>query len=355
MISRRAVFVAFLAVLLSGPVFGKEAPPTGMVAASAGTELYLIDPATGVARAVEVGRVAWLFPAPGGILFAPDLTRGRTTVVDLRNQSVTGQLDGVTMPHFGEASDRYVVVAGKVLIVSWPGRALLGEVEAEIRHPWQVIILPGELHVLVLERRHDGRGEVRLWLVDLLERRVIRKIDLDPETRSMVMIPSLGILALAEGSKGVRMLAGGSFETVAVIPCAGSAEGAAAGGSWGKTLVVAVATEGGGRLDRYKLKVKKGELTWKPQKGVSLEAPPVRLAGSPSGLSVAVALENGRIGIAGMDKGPEVASVALPLPPRDLIWCDPGRRGPPVPHWSTNSDGTYSNAPTPSLHPTPRR
>lgn len=345
---------AVLVILsLSGPALAKKDPPAGIVAASAGTRLFLVNPATGAAKALEVGKVAWLFPAPGGILFAPDLTRGRTTVVDLRNQSVTGRLDGVTMPHFGEATDRYIVVAGKILLVSWPGRALLGEVPAEIRHPWQVIVLPGDLQLLVLERRHDGRGGVRLWLVDLLERRVIRKIDLDPEVRSMVPVPALGMLALAEGPKGVHMLAGGSFETVAVIPVAGSAEGVAAGGSSGRTLAVAVADGPGGRLERHRLRSRKGELTWKSWESLALPAPPVLVAGSPDGAWVAVALGDGHLGIAGMKEGPEVASAQLPSAPRDLVWCDPGRRGPPAPHWSVQDDGTYSTAPTPSLHPTP--
>ncbi len=349
----RVLPAVLITLVLSGPALAKKDPPAGIVAASAGTRLFLVNPATGAAKGLEVGKVAWLFPAPGGILFAPDLTRGVTTVVDLRNQAVTGRLDGVTMPHFGEATDRYLVVAGKVLLVSWPGRALLGEVPAEIRHPWQVIVLPGDLQVLVLERRHDGRGGVRLWLVDLLERRVIRKIDLDPEVRSMVMVPALGMLALAEGPKGVHMLAGGSFETVAVIPFAGSVEGVAAGGSSGRRLAVAVADGAGGRLERYRLKVKKGELTWKAWEGLGLESPPTLLAGSSDGAFVAMALRNGRLGIAAIREGPEVASAQLPSAPRDLVWCDPGRRGPPIPHWSINNDGTYSNAPTPSLHPTP--
>jgi len=351
---RQVVFAVVLAVALAGPATAKEDPPTGILAASAGEKLFLINPATGVAKSLEVGMVAWLFPAPGGILFAPDLTRGRTTVVDLRKQVVTGRLDGVTMPHFGEAPDRYIVVAGKVLVVSWPGRTLLGEVPAEIRHPWQVILLPGDLQMLVLERRHDGQGGVRLWFVDLLDRRVVRKADLDPGVRSMTMVPALGMLALAGGAGGVRMLAGGSFEPVAVIPCGGSVEGVAAGGTWGKKLLtVAVATEGGGRLERFRLKLKKGELTWKVQKGLDLEAPPVALAASPLRLWVAVALKTGRIAIAGLEEGEEVASAVLPEAPRDLVWCEPGIPGPLVVPWTVDSDGTYSTEPTPSLHSTP--
>jgi len=346
---------AFLLLLIIVPgAWGKEHPPGGLVAASAGTGVYLVNPVTGATRGLEAGRVAWLFPAPGGLLFAPDLTRGRTAVVDLRNQSLRGELDGVTMPHFGEAPDRYITVAGKVLVLSWPGRARLGVVEAEIHDPWQVIVLPGDLQILILERRHDGRGGVRLWLVDLLEKRVVRKLELDPRVRSMTLAPGLGMLALAGGEGGVRLLAGGSFQQVAVIPCGGSVEGVAAGGKWGKTLLtVAVATPEGGRLVRFRLKEKKGELTWKEEKGLTLEAAPVALASSPSHRWVAFALRTGRIGIAGLEAGDEVASATLPAAPRDLVWCDPGRRGPPLPHWSVNNDGSYSNTPAPSLHPTP--
>ncbi|HHQ49474.1 MAG TPA: hypothetical protein ENK19_11405 [Acidobacteria bacterium] len=352
---RRIVsIVVVLFTVVSASVLAKQDPPDGMVAASAGTGLYLVDPASGASKRLEVGRVAWLFPAPGGLLFAPDLTRGRTTVADLRSQNIRTVLDGITMPHFGEASDRYVSVAGKVLLLSWPGRARLEVVEAEIHHPWQVIVLPGDLEVLVLERRHDGRGAVRLWLVNLLEDRVVRTVELDPGVRSMALVPELGMLALAAGDEGVQLVAGGSFQPVAEIRCGGSVAGVAAGGEWGKKLLtMAVATANGGRLVRYRLKEKKGELTWKEEKGLELPAAPVALVASPSRRWVAFALSTGHLGIAGLRDGPEVASATLPEAPRDLVWCDPGRRGPSIPHWSVSSEGAYSTEPTPSLHYTP--
>ena len=38
-------------------------------------------------RPLTTGPVAWLFPAPGGVLFAPDLVHGSTAVIDLRTQT----------------------------------------------------------------------------------------------------------------------------------------------------------------------------------------------------------------------------------------------------------------------------
>ena len=53
--------------------------------------------------------------------------------------------------------DRYVVVAGDVLMVSYPDRAVLGTVEAEIDYPWQVVMISDSV-LLVLERGPVGEG-----------------------------------------------------------------------------------------------------------------------------------------------------------------------------------------------------
>jgi len=84
----------------------KVSPPYGVLGASVGDEVVLVSPITGHAKPLRTGPVAWLFPAPGGILFAPDLVNGKTTVIDLRSLTVRETIPGVTMPRFGSASDR---------------------------------------------------------------------------------------------------------------------------------------------------------------------------------------------------------------------------------------------------------
>ena len=116
-IFRRAfVFLLVLALGLSAVWAKKESPPVGLVAVSSGDVVVLADPAFGNTRSIQTGPVAWLFPAPGGTLFAPDLVHGKTTVVDLLSMSARDVIDGVTMPHFGSFPDRYVVLGRRLLI-----------------------------------------------------------------------------------------------------------------------------------------------------------------------------------------------------------------------------------------------
>ena len=65
-----------------------------------------------------------------------------------------------------------------------------------------------------------------------------------------------------------------------------------------------------------------------------LEATPVRVAPSPGGNYVAVALEGGAVTIVDVGERKAIATGALPGTPRDLRWCDPTREGPMVADWS---------------------
>ena len=169
----RPISIALATVLFISGAVAKEKPPLGILAASAGDEVFLVDPTTGNIRSISAGPVAWLFPAPGGILFAPDLVNSRTTVVDLRTLSLRETIPGVTMPRFGTLADRYLVLAQQLLVMSYPDRALMNRFEIPFESPWQVEILAGNTVLLVLERLPQGGGEVRLTAVNLGEGRLV--------------------------------------------------------------------------------------------------------------------------------------------------------------------------------------
>jgi hypothetical protein len=140
-------------LLTAAAVQARGGPPTGVIAVSAGSRVSVVDPATGKAARFETGPVGWLYPGPGGRLFAPDLVHGKTVVIDLHRRRVVETLSGVTMPRFDrEVPDRYLEVAGDVFVFSFPERALLAKVPAKITRPWQVAVSRDWTTILVLER-----------------------------------------------------------------------------------------------------------------------------------------------------------------------------------------------------------
>ncbi len=72
----------------------KEIPP-GVIAASVGEVVILADPDRAWKVEFDAGTVGWLFPAPSGIVFAPDLVRGKTTVLDVRSRRVLDRFDNL--------------------------------------------------------------------------------------------------------------------------------------------------------------------------------------------------------------------------------------------------------------------
>ena len=103
----------------------------------------------------------------------------------------------------------------------------------------------------------------------------------------------------------------------------------------GKILATAVATpEGAGILELALFKSTKKGIKLDKEHTIALPASPVRIAGSPSGDRVAVALNDSTIAIVDIDKRKIVATVELPGIPRDLRWCDLTREGPMIPEWS---------------------
>jgi DNA-binding beta-propeller fold protein YncE len=328
---------AFLAALLLAtlPAAAKEEPPTGVLAASVGNLVVLADPNGGRTVELDCGTVGWLFPAPGGILFAPDVIANRTTVINVRSLTVVDHIDGLTMPHFGESPDRYIAIAGEVVMVSHPDRAVMARIPAEIHNPWQVIIAPDDAAMLALERLPDGSTGVHITTVNLITRQVVYRRPVADGVIHMALSPQLGLVALADNvSNRIRLAEPATLTPMADHPTAGQPNDVAFAGG-GKTLVTALATgDEGGALELALFKQTKKGLKLHKQRVVPLSAAPVRIALSPGGKRVAVALDGGAVEIVDIDARKIVATTELPGTPRDLQWCDLTREGPMTPEWS---------------------
>lgn len=321
---------------LVAPVAARDAgTPTGVMAASVGDTVVLADPATGATRSLEAGRVAWLFPAPGGVLFAPDLVHGSTAVIDLRTQTAGEPLAGVTMPRFGQLADRYVVVSSRVLVVSYPERALMNRFEFGFERPWQVVVAADNSVLLVLEREPEGEGGAVFSAVNLGDGRLVYRRPLEGDVRHFALSPTLGVVAFADRALGGVVLAEPSdLARQAVFDAAARPEDLAFGGD-GSTLTVAAANDAGGTLHIWKLARKKeGPIEIRKGWQLALAAAPLRLAASPDGRFVAVATADGRVQVVDVAARLPGRSIELGAPPRDLVWCDPTIPGPSLPVWS---------------------
>ena len=343
-LTSRIVTLASVLILCSPVNAGKDKLPVGIVAASAGDGVIMVDPTTGDSRSIPAGPVAWLFPAPGGILFAPDLVNSRTTVLDLRNLSARDPIPGVTMPHFGTLPDRYLVLAKKLLVMSYPERALMNSFEISFDHPWQVAVLANNSILLVLERMPDEGGEASLTAVNLGEGRLVYRRPLEGDVRHFALSVTLGVMALAqaEGNQ-VIMVDPATLTPAAVFPIAGKPVDLVFAED-DSTLVIAVERpDGGGEILIWKIKLDKKEgLQKKKEWIVPLAASPVRLACSPDGRHVAAGLTSGELQIVELENRIVVASTDLLTAPRDVVWCDPSIDGPLLPDWSDDDAPTLN-------------
>lgn len=332
-----------IALMICLPIAAaKDDPPVGIVAASAGNEVVMVDPTTGDSRSVPAGPVAWLFPAPGGILFAPDLVNSRTTVLDLRNLSVREPLPGVTMPHFGTLSDRYLVLAKQLLVMSYPERALMNRFEISFEHPWQVAVLADNTVLMVLERLPDAGSEASLTAVNLGEGRLVYRRPLAGDIRHFALSVTLGVMALAEaGGNQVIMVDPATLTPAAVFPIGGKPVDLVFAED-GSILVIAVELpDGGGEVLIWKIdRHKKEGLRKKKEWTVPLATTPLRLAVSPDGRHVAAGLTSGELQIVGLKNRIVIATADLRAAPRDVVWCDPSIEGPLLPDWSDDDAPT---------------
>jgi DNA-binding beta-propeller fold protein YncE len=314
----------------------EKGPPMGILAASTGNQVTIVDPATGNSTGFSSGPVAWLFPAPGGVLFAPDLVHSRTTVIDLRSLTVQELISGVTMPHFGQLTDRYLVLSNQLLVMSYPERALINRFEIGFEHPWQVAVVADDTVLFVLERSPEGDGDASLTAVNLSEGRLVFRRPLGGDVRRFALSFSLGLMALAAAdTQSVLLVDPATLAPISAFPIEGKPVDVAfaAGGS---TLLTAVQrNDGAGEILIWELKrEKKKGLRRKKEWTVPLETAPIRLATSPDERHVAAALESAQLQVVELKGRVQVMSVGLSEVPRDVVWCNPWTEGPLVPDWS---------------------
>jgi len=331
---RLGPILAMAAVLVVGVAIAAEPMPAGLLAASVGETVVLVDPGSGWSVSFPSGPVGWLYPAPGGVLFAPDLVGGRTTVVDLVERRVRERLDGVTMPVFGREPDRYLVVGGgEVMVLSYPERSLILRFDAGISRPWQLRLTADETALLVLERSPEG-GDAELVAVDMISRQPVYRRRLEGGVSRMTLSEGLGLLVVADDGGGrVCGLDPSAGLPLACWTVAGQPRDVVftAGP---EQLAVAVAESGGtGRLLLWRLKRTEQGMTFK-EREVALGGEPIRLALDPSGTRLAVALASGLVEVVDVPGRKVTGTFALGGRARDLVWCDPLRPGPALPEWS---------------------
>ena len=322
-------------------IAGKNGPPVGVVAVSAGDEVFLVDPATGGTTSIPTGPVAWLFPAPGGVLFAPDLVNSRTTVIDLRTHDRRDSIPGVTMPRFGTLADRYLVVAKQLLVMSYPNRALMNRFEISFDNPWQVEVVGDDAVLFVLERRPGGGGEVQLSAVNLNGGQLVYRRPVTGDVRHFAVSSAFGLMALAAAETGQVVLADPATLAPVVAYQTGGKPVDLVFADDGSVLAVAVEKAGGGgEILIWKFKQKKEALERKKEWTVRLNGCPLRLASSPDGRHVAAGLHNGQLEIVALETKSVEAAAELGDVPRDVVWCDPSMEGPLLPDWSDDDAPT---------------
>lgn len=337
------ILLIVIALSIAITCSAKQDPPEGLLAASIGDTVVLLETSSGGTVSLKTGPVGWLFPAPGGIVFAPDVINGHTSVINLRSQTVVGRLEGLTMPHFGFRPDRYIALPGNALVLSYPERSIMAKIESEIRHPWQVVFAPEDAALLILERLPDGSTGIYLTTVNLITNQTVFRRPLGGDIRHMAVSPTLGLLAFADAQAGaVHLVQPATLFPMAERPVPGSPVDVTFA-HVGKILTTATATDDGkGILDLALFKGGKKGLRITKEFAIPLDATPVRIALSPDGEHVAVALEGGGVVVILVDKQEVVATYQLPGTPRDLRWCDPSIEGPIIPEWSdgdTEEDG----------------
>jgi hypothetical protein len=341
--------LAAVLILAALPLVAEAAEhaPVGLLAASSADVVVIGDPRTGGSVVVPTGPVAWLFPAPAGVLFAPDLVHGSTAVIDLRSLAAQDPIAGVTMPRFGTMTDRYLVVADQLLLMSYPDRALMNQYDIGFESPWQVEIAADNSVLLVLERLPDGGGDARMIAVELGEGRLVYRRPLSGDVRHFALSVAFATMALADaGGERVVFVEPATLTPRGEFAVAGKPIDIAFAGD-GTFLVLAVErSDGGGELITWKLKLSKKEgLQRKKEWSMSLTAAPLRMALSPDGRHVAVGLENGELQVVDVVNQLMGVTIKLPEAPRDVVWCDPSADGPLQPDWSDDDAPTLDFGP----------
>jgi hypothetical protein len=335
----RVALLFVLSLSMCGSAEAKKKPEiTGAIAASCGELVVLIAPASGAATEIETGPVGFLFPGPGGALFAPDVVNGRTTVYDMKTARVKEVVPGLTMPHFGPWRDRYLVVAGDLIVVSYPERSQILRMNGDFMRPWQVIQAPDTSAVLLLERYPTGSFSSRLTALDLVSRSIVMQREFEADITRIAVVGGAGLLAALDASaKRIRLLDPVTFQDRLELDWTGDPTDVAALDE-GRMLVVAGAN---GALHRWKMKQGKKGLKSETLSPLPLEGRATRLAVAPDDRLLAVSTDVGTILVIDTKHKKEhvLGEWLYDGELRDLIWFDPNTRGPLIPTWSDQGGG----------------
>ena len=335
------VFILLTLVLAAATeVKAKKIEVPGVLAVSAWDTVTLVSVANEGVRRVETGPVGFLFPGPGGVLFAPDLVNGRTTILDVHSGRVLEQISGVTMPRFGPWKDRYLVAAGALTIVSYPERSFISRMEGDFRRLWQIEIAPEGTSLLILERKPSGKSGAVLSAVDLSAAQVVHQRKFSSDLTRFAVASSVGLLVAADPRRRrIRLLDPASFGDVHQLPIDGEPVDVVVMHD-GKDLFVAGAT---GKILRWRLTRDRKGVQAKELKSISVDGRVLRLTVGLEGKTFAAVTDAGRLLVIRSKDGELLASWEVPLEPRDLVWCDPKLAGPLLPSWSDRGGGLSRN------------
>lgn len=333
----RFLAIGLLACLWCLPVdAGKPIVPRGVLAMSSGDQVVLVDPGSSRVQSLETGPVGFLFPAPAGILYAPDIVNNRTTVIDLQSGRVVELISGVTMPHFGPRKDRYLVVAGALTMVSFPERSLIFKIDGEFDRPWDVQLGPEGTTVLILERGPSGEGGATISAVDLIHRRIVYSKAFDHDLVRFSMVPAAGVMAVVDRTTGeIVLLSSLTLDEMRRLTVPGGATDVVAL-SGGEILVASGAD---GHLLQWKLKVKNDELNVELEDPIVVPGRTIRLAVGPDDRLIAAATDQECLIVVDSKKGDEIGQWPIPSALRDFQWVDTDQRGPLLPSWSDSGFG----------------
>lgn len=326
-----------LAAVLAGLGIGeaRKAQPVGIIAGSVGEQVFLIDAGGGVVNEIESGVVGFLFPAPGRFLFAPNLIDERTSVIDLRRRQLQESLPYLNMPRFTVWKDRYIVLAGDLLMLSYPERSLIFRMKAQVESPWQLYSSEDGMSLLVLERNPKGKGPSVLTALDLSVRKQVFRKSYQEDFIRIAVLEDLGILVVADRSrKQLLILQADTLAMLKGIPLQDEPTDIL---GFGNTLLESGEPDGirHWEIDRRR----DGSLKLREKKVVGPGGKVMRMAMSPDRNFFAAAGENGGLAIFEFRKCRLIREMEVPGKVRDLVWTDPMSEGPSLPMWSDRGQG----------------
>jgi hypothetical protein len=347
---RIATLVAATVWLSGSPVVVVHAAPpepSGVIAVSGGDDVTLVLPGRAEPVSIQTGTVGFLYPAPGGLLFAPDLVNGRTTVINLPNLQVAERFPGITQPHFGPYSDRYLVVAGDLVFVTWPERSLIRRVNAEFSSPWQVFLSPEGVSALVFERPPTDDGPATLTAVDLTSHRQVgRRVWPNGIARVAVGMDNGLLAAVNTNGRNIEILDLSSMRTVTTLATRETPRDAVFALK-GERMLSAV----GDVVVIHRIKSRSKGTEFRIDDPVQLDAPVIRLATAPDDRWVAAVTETPEVVLIDARRGEIGARWPLPDRVRDVVWCQRASRGPSLPVWTVDGGGPETIDPQPDSPP----